>query len=43
VRNVTYSFGATLHDRLLVLPYAVADSFTTFASVPIDRLLAAME
>ena len=43
VPNVTYSCGAMLHGRLLVLPYAVADSFTTFATVPIDHLLAAME
>ena len=43
VPNVAYSCGAMVHDRLLVLPYAVADSFTTFATVPIDRLLAAME
>ncbi len=43
VPNVAYSCGAMLHGRMLVLPYAVADSFTTFATVPIDRLLAAME
>lgn len=43
VPNVAYSCGAMVHDRLLVLPYAVADSFTTFATVSIDRLLAAME
>lgn len=43
VPNVTYSCGAMLHDRLLVLPYAVADSFTTFATVQVDRLLAAMD
>lgn len=43
VPNVAYTCGAIVHDRRLVLPYAVADSFTTFATVPIDRLLAAME
>ena len=43
VPNVAYTCGAMVHDRTLVLPYAVADSFTTFATVPIDRLLAAME
>lgn len=42
VPNVTYSCGALLHGRTLVLPYAVADSFTTFATMPIDRLIAAM-
>jgi len=43
VPNVLYSCGAMLHDRTLVLPYAVADSFTTFATVPVDTLLGAME
>jgi predicted GH43/DUF377 family glycosyl hydrolase len=42
VPNVVYSCGALLHGRMLVLPYAVADSFTTFATMPVDRLLAAM-
>jgi len=42
VPNVTYSCGALLHGRTLILPYAVADSFTTFATMPVDRLLAAM-
>jgi predicted GH43/DUF377 family glycosyl hydrolase len=42
VPNVTYSCGALLHDRTLILPYAVADSFTTFATMPVDRLLRAM-
>ncbi|WP_198526923.1 glycoside hydrolase family 130 protein [Sphingomonas sp. Ant20] len=42
VPNVTYSCGALLHDRTLILPYAVADSFTTFATMPVDRLLTAM-
>jgi predicted GH43/DUF377 family glycosyl hydrolase len=43
VPNVVYSCGAMVHQRTLLLPYAIADSFTTFASVPLDRLLAAME
>lgn len=42
VPNVAYSCGAMVHNRALVLPYAVADSFTTFATVPLDQLLAAM-
>ncbi|HKX22428.1 MAG TPA: glycoside hydrolase family 130 protein [Rhizorhapis sp.] len=42
VPNVVYSCGAMVHDRTLLLPYGVADSFVTFASVPIDKLLAAM-
>lgn len=43
VPNVTYSCGALVHERTLLLPYAIADSVTTFATIPIDRLLAAME
>jgi len=42
VPNVVYSCGALLHGRLLVLPYAIADNVTTFATVGIDALLAAM-
>jgi predicted GH43/DUF377 family glycosyl hydrolase len=42
VPNVVYSCGALVHDRTLLLPYGVADSFATFASVALDDLLAAM-
>ncbi|MDE0877064.1 MAG: glycoside hydrolase family 130 protein [Sphingomonas bacterium] len=43
VPNVVYSCGALAVGRDLMLPYAVADSFTAFASASIDDLLAAME
>jgi predicted GH43/DUF377 family glycosyl hydrolase len=43
VPNVVYSCGGMVHDRTLLLPFAVADSITRFASVPIDRLLAEMD
>lgn len=43
VPNVVYSCGGLVHDRTLLLPYGVADSFTTFAHVAIDDLLAVME
>lgn len=43
VPNVAYSCGSMVHGRLLILPYAIADSFTTFATAPLDRLIAAME
>ena len=43
VPNVVYSCGAMVHDRTLLLPYGVADSFTTFATVSIDELLGAMD
>jgi predicted GH43/DUF377 family glycosyl hydrolase len=42
VPNVAYTCGAMVHNRTLILPYALADSFTTFATVPLDRLLHAM-
>lgn len=43
VPNVVYSCGALAVGRDLLLPYAVADSFTAFASVSADDLLAVME
>jgi predicted GH43/DUF377 family glycosyl hydrolase len=43
VPNVVYSCGGMVHDRTLLLPFAVADSITRFASVPVERLLAAMD
>jgi len=42
VPNVVYSCGSLVHDRMLLLPYGVADSFTTFATVMVDDILAAM-
>lgn len=43
VPNVVYSCGGLVHDRMLLLPYGVADSFTTFAQVALDDLLAVLE
>ena len=43
VPNVVYSCGAMVCGRMLLLPYALADSLTTFATAPLDALLAAME
>lgn len=43
VPNVTYSCGALLHDRTLLLPYGVADNYAAMASLSVDALLAAME
>ncbi|WP_442679951.1 glycoside hydrolase family 130 protein [Sphingomonas sp. ASY06-1R] len=42
VPNVVYSCGGLVKDRTLLLPYGVADSFTTFATVSVDDMLAAM-
>ena len=43
VPNVVYSCGALGVGRDLLLPYAVADSFTAFATASVDDLLAVME
>ncbi|MEO8722938.1 MAG: glycosidase, partial [Sphingobium sp.] len=42
VPNVVYSCGALVHGRMLLLPYAIADNVTTFATVQLDQLMAAM-
>lgn len=42
VPNVIYSCGALLRGRMLLLPYAVADNFTAFATVDVDRLIQEM-
>ena len=43
VPNVVYTCGALLHGRELVIPYAMSDSATSFATVPLNELLKAME
>jgi predicted GH43/DUF377 family glycosyl hydrolase len=43
VPNVVYTCGALVHRRELIIPYAMSDSATSFATVPLDQLLAAME
>ena len=43
VPNVVYSCGALVRDRQMLLPYAVADSFTSFATLSVDDLLMVME
>jgi predicted GH43/DUF377 family glycosyl hydrolase len=42
VPNVVYTCGAIRHGRELIIPYAMSDSATSFASVSLDDLLAAM-
>jgi predicted GH43/DUF377 family glycosyl hydrolase len=39
VPNVVYSCGSLVHDDRLVIAYGASDTFTTFGSVPLDRLL----
>jgi len=43
VPNVVYTCGVLLHGRELVIPYAMSDYATSFASVALDELLSAME
>ena len=43
VPNVVYTCGALLHGRELVIPYAMSDYATSFATVSLDELLATME
>jgi len=43
VPNVVYSCGALIHNRELILPYAMSDYATNFATVSLDELLGAME
>jgi predicted GH43/DUF377 family glycosyl hydrolase len=42
VPNVVYSCGALVHGRDLVIPYAMSDYASTFATVPLDDVLNAM-
>jgi predicted GH43/DUF377 family glycosyl hydrolase len=42
VPNVVYTCGALLHGRELVIPYAMSDYATSFATVMLDELLGAM-
>jgi predicted GH43/DUF377 family glycosyl hydrolase len=43
VPNVIYSCGSLRHGRELIIPYAMSDSATSFATVSLDEVLAAME
>lgn len=43
VPNVVYTCGGLLHNKLLVIPYGIADTITGFVTVDIDDLIAAME
>ena len=42
VPNVVYTCGALAHDRTLIIPYAMSDSASSFATVSIDDMLSAM-
>ena len=42
VPNVVYSCGAVIHNRELIIPYAMSDYASTFATVSLDEVLGAM-
>ncbi len=42
VPNVVYTCGALLHQRKLILPYAMSDKATVIASIDLDELLGAL-
>ena len=39
VPNVLYSCGSIIHNNELILPYAMSDSASTIATVPLDEVL----
>lgn len=43
VPNVVYSCGSLIHGAELILPYAMSDTVTAMASMPVDALLAALK
>jgi len=42
VPNVTYSCGGLLQGRRILLPYAIGDEYTAFASAQVDDILSVM-
>jgi predicted GH43/DUF377 family glycosyl hydrolase len=43
VPNVVYTCGAMRHNDLIVLPYAVSDTFSKFATIKIAALLQSLQ
>jgi predicted GH43/DUF377 family glycosyl hydrolase len=43
VPNVVYTCGMLQHGKLLIIPYAISDTATVFASVEIDEILKEMK
>jgi predicted GH43/DUF377 family glycosyl hydrolase len=39
VPNVLYSCGSLIHGNNLILPYAISDTSTRFAIVPVETLI----
>jgi predicted GH43/DUF377 family glycosyl hydrolase len=43
VPNVVYTCGAIRHNDLIILPYAISDTFSNFATIEIATLMRAMK
>jgi predicted GH43/DUF377 family glycosyl hydrolase len=43
VPNVVYTCGAMRHNDRIILPYAVSDTFSCFATMQIAALLGSLE
>jgi len=43
VPNVVYSCGGLIHGRELILPYAISDYASTFATVALDEVFSHMQ
>jgi predicted GH43/DUF377 family glycosyl hydrolase len=43
VPNVVYSCGSLVHGGQLIIPYGMSDYATTFATIPLNQVLATME
>jgi len=43
VPNVVYSCGSIIHEGSLILPYAMSDSASTFASINIEEIITEMD
>ncbi|MGO9983087.1 MAG: glycosidase, partial [Rhodomicrobium sp.] len=43
VPNVVYTCGAMRHNGQIILPYALSDTFSNFATIEIAALLQTME
>ena len=42
VPNVVYTCGAMRHNDQIILPYAVSDTYSSFATIQISALIQAM-
>jgi predicted GH43/DUF377 family glycosyl hydrolase len=43
VPNVVYSCGGVVHNGILIIPYAMSDYASTFATVPVKDVLQRMK